>query len=341
MKEKKKITIKVIAEELNTSSSTVSRALNNSPRISKKMRKRIQDVAQKYNYKPDFRAASLRKGSKSTIAVIVPKVNRNFFSLVLSGIDQVVTPRGFNVLICQTFESYQKEVELLNSLMFGKVDGLIASISTETKNFEHFKQWDTKGLPLVFFDRVVDSMQVSKVIIDDYLGGSQAMEHLVGNGAKTIAHFSGPSHINVYFNRTRAYFDILKSNNIPFNKDLLFENTITRETGYEAMQTILQRKQLPDAIYSSGDYSALGAILCAREAGLKIPEDIMITGFANEPWDSFADPTLTSIDQHAFDIGRQAAKLLIEQIVSQEDQLLPRTVVLNPELIIRNSSKRL
>lgn len=337
---RKKITIQDIARELNTTSSTVSRALNDNPRISKKMRKAVQEFAQKHNYQPDFRAASLRKGSGKTIGVMVPKVDRHFFATVLSGIDEIITSYGYSVLICQTFESLEKEEQLVKSLMHGKVDGLIASVSTETINATHFEQWTKKHLPLVFFDRVIDSMQVSKVVIDDYYGGCLAMEHLIEMGARKIAHFAGPRHINVYRNRTRAYKDILSKYNIPFDESMVFENTITRETGCKAMTQIANWKKLPDALFSSGDYSALGAILCAKNHHISVPQDLIVTGFANEPWNSFFDPPLTSIDQHAFDIGRQAAKLLIEQIEIQNVEFLPRTIVLNPELIIRKSSTR-
>ncbi|MFW5891944.1 MAG: LacI family DNA-binding transcriptional regulator [Bacteroidota bacterium] len=336
----KKITIQDIARELNTTSSTVSRALNDNPRISKKMRKAVQEFAQKHNYQPDFRAASLRKGSGKTIGVMVPKIDRHFFATVLSGIDEIITSYGYNSLICQTFESLEKEEQLVNSLMHGKVDGLIASISTQTKTSVHFEQWVNKNLPLVFFDRVIDSMQVSKVVINDYYGGCLAMEHLIEAGAKKIVHFAGPQHINVYRDRTRAYKDMLNKNNIPYDEKLVFENTITRETGYKAMNEIARWKKLPDALFSSGDYSALGAILCAKDHNISVPGDFIVTGFANEPWNSFFDPPLTSIDQHAFDIGRQAAKLLIEQIENHDITFLPRTILLNPELIIRKSSTK-
>ncbi len=337
---KKKYTISDIASELNTSTSTISRALQDSPRISLKMRKAAQDLARKHNYEPDFRASSLRKGSGRTIAVMLPKIDRHYFATVLSGIDEVAAPAGYSVLICQSFESYEKEKQLVKNLMHGRVDGIISSISIETKKFRHFEQLITKGLPLVFFDRVCENVKASKVMVDDYLGASMAMEHLVANGCKRIAHFSGPQHINVYRNRTKGYYDILKKYNMEPDEALVFKDAITRDEGCGAMQKILLLDQLPDAIFSSGDYSALGAILCARKAGIKFPEQIAITGFANEPWDSFFDPPLTSIDQHAFETGKQAATLLLQQIESKDESFVPRTIVLSPDLIIRKSSQR-
>jgi LacI family transcriptional regulator len=337
---KKKYTILDIARELGTTSSTVSRALQNNPRISLKMRKAVQKLAKKYNYQPDFRASSLRTGTGHTIGVLVPKVDRHFFSTILSGIDEVASQANYNVLICQSFESLEKEIQLVNSLMHGRVDGLIASISIETVKVSHFEQVIAKGLPLVFFDRVCESLKASKVVVDDYLGATLVMEHLIANGCKRIAHFAGPQHINIYQNRTRGYRDVLGKHGMEIDESIIFHNVITREAGCHTMQNILKMKDRPDAIFSSGDYSALGAILCARQSGIKIPEELAVTGFANEPWDSFFDPPLTSVDQHAFDIGKQAATLLLQQIENKDSVFVPRTIVLEPELVVRKSSLR-
>ncbi len=335
---KKKYTIHEIAKELNTTSSTVSRALQNNPRISAKMRKAVQELAELHNYQPDFRASSLAKGYGKTIGVLVPKIDRHFFSTVLSGIEEIAAADNYNVLVCQSFESYEKELDLVKNLMNGKIDGLIASISIETKQAPHFEKVVEKGLPLVFFDRVCETVNASKVVIDDYAGACMVMEHLIENGCRNIAHFAGPQHINVYRNRTRGFYDIMQKYNLEINKELVFNNVITRDTGCQAMQKIIASQNLPDAIFSSGDYSALGAILCAREAGVKVPDEIALTGFANEPWDSFFDPPLTSVDQHAFEIGKQSATILIQQIENDKSDFVPRTVTLSPELIIRKSS---
>jgi LacI family transcriptional regulator len=338
MVSKKKYTIADIAKELNTTISTVSRALQNHPRISLKMRNAVQELAVKNNYQPDYRASSLRRGSAKTIGVLVPKVDRHFFATVLSGIDDVLADANYSVIICQSFESYEKEKQIVHNLMNGKVDGIIASISTETMDASHFELMISKGLPLVFFDRVWEPLRVSKVLVDDYLGATMAVEHLINGGCTRIAHFAGPQHINVYKNRTKGYINTLKKHGLEIDQSLIFNDVITRDTGCKAMKQILKLENRPDAIFSSGDYSALGAILCAKDAGVIIPDDIAITGFANEPWDSFFEPTLTSVDQHAFDIGRQAATLLLEQLNNVKSTFVPRTVVLTPELIIRKSS---
>lgn len=339
---KKKYTIHDIARELNTTASTVSRALQDNPRISLEMRNRVKEMALKLDYQPNFRALSLRTGSGRTIGVLVPQVDRHFFATVLRGIDEVATQAGYNVLICQSYESLAKEQTLTRSLLGGKVDGLIASVSIETSNEKNFETFVKKGVPLVFFDRVLDGLIAGKVVIDDYKGAVLAVEHLISEGCRRIAHFAGPQHIKVYANRTAGYLDTLKKHGLEPDPELIFHGVITRETGCEAMQKIRNMVPRPDAIFSSGDYSALGAMLCAMEAGLKVPHDMAFVGFANEPFGSIITPTLSSIDQHALEMGRQAALLLIEEIECKNSNknFVPRTVILDPHLIPRGSTKR-
>ncbi len=340
MQKKKKYTIQDIAKKLNTTASTVSRALQDNPRISVKMRQAVKELADKLNYSPDFRALSLKTGTGRTIGVMVPHIDRYFFSSVLRGIDEVATEANYNVLICQSFESYDKEVGLIKSLMHGKTDGMLVSISRETHDGAHFELLRKRGIPLVFFDRTMEKMPVSQVVIDDYQGACQSVEHLVEQGCQRIAHFAGPQHINVYRNRTKGYYDTLKKMGLPVDESIIFFDAITRDKGCEAMKKILTMPVRPDAIFSSGDYSALGAIMCAREASVKIPDEIAISGFANEPFGAIIDPSLTSVDQHGITMGRKATELLIEELESKDQPFTPRTETLEPDLIIRQSSVR-
>jgi LacI family transcriptional regulator len=339
MNKKKRYTIQDIANELNTTASTVSRALQDNPRISEKMRKAVKDLADKLDYHPDFRALSLKTGSGRTIGVMVPHIDRHFFSTVLRGIDEVATELNYNVLICQSYESSEKEEMLIKSLLSGKVDGMLVSVAVSTKKADHFELLGKRGIPLVFFDRVWLPMNVSKVVIDDYSGAVASVRHLVEHGCRNIAHFAGPQHINVYKNRTAGYIDTLQEFGLEVKEQLIFHNTITRETGCAAMSDILKMQNRPDAIFSSGDYSALGAIICARENGIKIPDELAVTGFANEPFGAIIDPSLTSVDQHGAEMGRQAASLLIEEMESKTEPFIPRSIVLNPVLIVRKSSQ--
>jgi LacI family transcriptional regulator len=338
MTSKKKYTIHDIARELNTTASTVSRALKDNPRISEKMRKAVKEMASKLDFQPDFRGQSLKAGKGRTIGVLVPQVDRHFFSTVLRGIDEVASGADYNVLICQSYESREKEISVTGGLLSGKVDGLIASIATETDSASHFEMFGRRGIPLVFFDRVIESMNVSKVLTDDYRGSVLSVEHLIEEGCKIIAHFAGPQHINVYRDRTSGYLDTLKKNGLTIDEKLIFNNTITKEKGYSAMEKILKISPRPDAVFSSGDFSALGAMIHAMESGVNVPEDIAVTGFANEPFDTLISPSLTSVEQHAIQMGRDAASLLIEEIEFSTGEFAPRTIIVKPELIIRNSS---
>jgi LacI family transcriptional regulator len=335
----KKYTLHDIARELNVSASTVSRALQNNPRISEGMRRNVKELADKMEYQPDFRAMSLRKGSGKTIGVLLPQVDRHFFATVLRGVDEVSSEAGYNVLICQSYESVAKEAALARSLMTGKIDGLLASISIETRNGEHFEQFRRKNLPLVFFDRALESMQVSQVILDDRKGAMMAVEHLIENGRKKIAHFAGPGHIQIYANRTQGYLDALKKHDFTVDERLILKGVITRQAGCEAFRILNDRVDKPDAIFSSGDYSALGAMICAKEAGLRVPQDLAFVGFANEPFGSIINPTLSSVDQHALEMGRQAATLLIQEIENKTKSFIPRKIVLDPLLIVRQSTQ--
>lgn len=302
------------------------------------MRNAVRDLADRLDYHPDFRALSLKKGSGRTIGVMVPHVDRHFFSTVLRGIDEVATTSNYSVLICQSYESQEKEEALIRSLMHGKVDGMIVSIASGTRETEHYELLVRKGIPLVFFDRVWESMPVARVVIDDYKGACMVVEHLIKEGCVRIAHFAGPQHINVYKDRTKGYCDTLRKHGLPVEQSLIFNNVITRETGCQAMKMILSMKKRPDAIFSSGDYSALGAMICAREAGVNVPVEMAFAGFANEPFDAIIEPPLTSVDQRGVEMGRQAATLLIEEMENKEAAFVPRTVVLAPELIVRQSS---
>jgi len=341
MSGKKKYTLQDIARELNTSISTVSRALKDHPRISAEMCEKVQKFALEHNYQPDFRASSLRMGSNRTIGVLVPRIDINFFARVLRGIDEICSMDNYNVMICQSFDSLQKEMKLVNSLLNGKIDGLIASISIETQDGDHFNSLIDKGLPLVFFDRVLHSLNVHKVVIDDYKGAYESVEHLIRNGYKRIAHFAGPQHHNIYSQRKLGYLEALKNNGFEIDEEIIFHNTIVQETGYKAMQKIREMKNPPDAIFSSSDYAILGAIVYAKKHGIEIPKQLGLTGFANEPFDDLYAPSITSVDQHPIMMGQKAARLLIDAMEKKNKATEPQILKLDPTLIVRQSSSRL
>jgi LacI family transcriptional regulator len=337
---KAKVTIHDIAKQLNTTASTVSRALQDHPRISKAMKIAVLELAEKLNYHPNFIASSLRKGHGNTIGVVIPHIDRYFFSSVISGIDEVAAEAGYNVLICQTYDSEKKEKNIVETLINGKVDGLLVSLASGTYNLNHFNQTMAKGVPLIFFDRVPDNIDVSKVEIDDFLGAKIAVNHLLNQGYRKIVHFSGPLHLSIYSNRFLGYKSALEEHGIDFKEEYVFKEILTKELGEAAVEKILKFNPLPDAIFSASDYSAMGALLALKERNVQIPAEIAVVGFANEPYASVLEPPLSSVDQHSKEIGQAAARLIFDEINQKSGTFISKRIMLTPDLIIRKSSQK-
>lgn len=335
---KGRVTIHDLAKELNITPSTVSRALADHPRISASTKKAVIKLAKKLNYQPNSIASSLRTGKGNTIGVIIPRISRHFFSTVIGGIEEVANQAGYNVLICQSHESYEKEVENVKALVNGRVDGLLVSIATETKNYNHFKMAKDRGIPLIFFDRVFSELEVSRVVLDDEEGAYQATKHLIDQGCKRIAHLAGPEHINVYYNRRAGYLKAMKEAGLKIREEYYITECLTRKSGHEAGERLSTLKEPPDGIFAAGDYSCLGAMLSFKERGFRIPEDVAFVGFANEPFTSVMEPQLTTVEQHSLQMGRYVANLFLEEIRNKEEKFIPRTLTIQPELIIRSSS---
>ncbi len=340
-KRKQQVTIHDIAKQLNTTASTVSRALQDHPRISQAMKTAVLELAGKLNYQPNFIASSLRKGHGNTIGILIPRIDRNFFSSVIGGIEDVAADAGYNVIICQSYDSEEKEKTIVETLINGKVDGLLVSMASGTKNTTHFKQAIDKGLPLIFFDRSSPDLDVSKVEIDDFQGAYMAVSHLIAQGCHRIVHFSGPLNVSIYSNRFKGYKAALEEHGITFDEKLHFPEVINRDSATSAIERIVNLKPMPDAIFSASDYSALGAITALKEKNVRIPEDIAIVGFANEPYAEIITPSLTSVDQHSREIGQEAAKLFFEELALHGNNFVSKRVMLTPDLIIRDSSKKL
>ena len=338
---KAKVTIHDIAKQLNTTASTVSRALQDHPRISQGMKKAVLDLAEKLNYHPNFIASSLRKGHGNTIGIVIPRIDRNFFSSVIGGIEDVAAEAGYNVLICQSYETEEKEKNIVETLINGKVDGLLVSLASGTSNLSHFEQTIEKGVPLIFFDRTAPNLDVSKVEIDDFLGAHMAVSHLISQGCRRIVHFSGPLNVSIYANRFKGYKAALEDHGIAYDEKLHIPQTLTRDKGAEAIESLLKLKPMPDVIFSASDYSALGSIIELKEKNIKIPEDIAVVGFANEPYAAIITPSLSSVDQHSREVGQAAAKLFFEELELHGSPYVSKRIMLIPELIIRDSSKKL
>lgn len=337
---KKKYTIHDIAKKLNITASTVSRALNDHPRISDATKKAVQKVALKLNYQPNNIAAALRNGRSNIIGIIVPTVDRNFFASIVRGIEEIANASKYNVMICQSYDSYEKEVATVEALLNARVDGIIASHAKETKNFEHFLKVREKGIPVILIDRTNDMLEVSQVVIDDYLAAYKATEHLIEQGCKRIGHFTNTRKINIYKERLRGYKEALLAHGLPYDESLIVESNLQLEDGRNSMLTLLSLPQLPDGVFSASAYGIMGALQTLKERGIKVPQEIALIGFTNEPFTSFSEPALSTVDQHSLRMGNAAAQIFLEEIADEEKKFIPQKIVLKPELVIRESSLR-
>jgi LacI family transcriptional regulator len=338
------VTIKDIARELGISPSTVSRALKDHPDISSDTKKAVNELAEKLNYQPNIVALSLRQKKTNTIGVIIPEVVHFFFSTVVGGIEDVAHQAGYNVILTQSNESYQREVINTKALFNSRVDGMLLSVSRETTNFDHIESVISKGVPIVFYDRMYGNPNTSKVIVDDYQGAKEAVLHLIEQGCKRIAHLEGAPNLIVSKDRLRGYQDALNEKNLEVKDSFTVVcPTNSFDEGKKATKRLLDLPAPPDAIFAYDDPMAMGAMMAIKEKGLKIPQDIAVMGFSNMFFGELLEPSLSTVDQPGFEMGQEAARLLIRQIEvkdKDQDDLNPETKVLKTRLIIRDSSLR-
>lgn len=337
-----KVTIYDIAKKLDITAATVSRALNNNPKISSATRKLVLEAATKMNYKQNRLAQALRSGKSNNVGVIVPRIDSNFFASVIRGIEEQLHPEGYQVIICQTHEDEKREIENINTLVNAQVDGILMSISNVTAENELvIKRVIAKNLPLVFFDRKLNLDGVSSVTINDFEGGYMATKHLIEQGCKSIAHLAGDQSLDIYKNRFKGYKQALIDNGIPFNEEYVLRTKSNVEAGIDAAKKLLQLKNPPNAIFSSSDFAGLGAIQEIKERGIKIPKEFCVVGFGNEPFTKFMELSISSVDQSPMEMGKMAAKVFLEQISSNDKLKIEKKVVLVPQLLKRKSSNKL
>ncbi len=338
--EKIEVTIHDIAKILGIDSSTVSRALNNSSRVAQKTKDKIQEKARELGYQKNHLATNLRKSKTSILGVVVPRISRHFFSSAISGIEETAYRLGYTVIICQSLEQLEKEKNILDTLLANRVEGVLISISMETQNYDHFENLKNRNIPFVFFDRHCNIPNNSNVLIDDYQAGFDATEHLILNGKKCIAHFSGPQNLEIYKNRFLGYKAALKKHNIDFIEELVLSSSLMEKDGIENTKKVLALSLKVNGIFSANDVAAIGAIKFLKTKNINIPMDIAIVGFSNEPISSVIEPPLTTINQSGFEIGKTSAELLISQITNKSLEFRNKTIIIKPNLIQRKSSKR-
>lgn len=340
MKTKKKTTIKDIASVLNISAAAVSKALHDDARISEKTKKAVKQVAKNLNYQPNHLASALRSGKSKLVGVIVPRTNSNFFSSVIENIEEVLNKKGYNIIITQSNESFKKECDNIDTLLYTQVDGIIASMANETIDLEHYEKVKSKGIPLILFDRGENDLNVDYIGIDDYNSSQIIVKHLVDEGCKRIAHIGGFKHTRIFNNRIRGYLDALKKYNLPLDSELLLESSLTKKEGRQKMQQLLNLKNRPDAVYVAGDYAALGALQILNENNINMPNEIALVGFGNEPFTEMVTPSITSVHQHNADIGKLAAETFLRYTKEKTINQSLKKQILKAELIIRTSSNK-
>lgn len=336
-------TIKDIARELNVSASTVSRALQDYPGISSETKRKVKEMADKLNYRPNAIALSLRHSRSFTIGVIIPEVVHFFFSTVISGIEEVAFSRGYKVILTQTNEKLIREKSSVDTMLSNQIDGILVSFSKETVAFDHFSNLLEKGFPIVFFDRVPEIQDAITVTVDDYRGAYEATKHLLLQGYRNIIHLSGPSNLLISKERARGYKDALADHGFNFDPASIVECFKgTDDEAQKITSEILEKfPKRPDAFFAHNDMAAVGAMLACKAAGLRIPEDVGIVGFSNWQFCSMIDPSLSSVSQPGFSMGAKATEILLDWI---EKKLQPgeitKSVVLETELLVRKSSVR-
>ena len=335
-----KVTIHDIARALNINSSTVSRALNDSPRVTQKTKEKIIEKAKEMGYQRNLLASNLRKNITNTIGIVVPRISRHFFSSVIQGVEETAYLAGYSVFICQSLEQLEREKNILETLTANRVDGVLLSISMETTDYTHINSLKSRGIPLVFFDRHCNVSGNSNVLIDDYKGGFDATQHLISNGCKNIIHFSGPQELEIYKNRFKGYKEALRKNKIPFRAEYVISSRLMEHDGVANTKQLLTDNLNFDAIFSANDVAAIGAIKYLNEKGIKIPKEVAIVGFSNEPISTVIKPTLTTINQPGFEMGKRATHLLLKHIKNDSEFLNAETIVMESSLIERQSSQK-
>jgi len=337
---KTKITISDIAKELGIAPATVSRALSDHPEISASTKKKVKAAAERLDYLPNKIASSLRSGKTKIIGVLIPTAEHLFFGSVIHGISNLASTHGYDVLIYQSNESEEFEKKGIDTFIGARVDGILVSISKNTTDFSHFKSVKDKNIPIAFFDRTNDDLEISSVCTDDYSGAYMATESLIKSGYSRIAHISGPQHIKAFAERVRGYKSALDRYNISFDQNLIYNGDISIEAGRKGVQYFLGLTDKPNAIFTVEDFTALGVLKELKDKGIKVPSEFGVVGFCNDLFGEHITPSLSTIDQQTVQMGEEAFNLIYELILKKGEKTNYQKRILAPILITRESSKK-
>ena len=329
-------TIKEIANRLNVSVSTVSRALHNHPSIGLRTKMQVQQLAKELNYEPNQKAIFFKQGETFTIGVILPNLREEYFSIAINGIEDVAIKNKYNVIISQSHDDPEREKQIVDTMRKSRVDGIVVSIAKNTINFDHFLQLENFNIPVVFFDRVPADIKTSKVMQDDYHGAFEAVRHLITNGYRRIAHISATKELTITQKRLQGYIDALQKHNLPIREEWIIYSGFSQESGEKDTYELLKCKIKPDAIFALNDRKAVGVMVALKNKKITIGKQMGVIGFADDPVASVITPTLTTISVPAVDIGKISCELLFKHI--KKKNFSPQETTLPCELIVREST---
>ena len=338
---KHRVTIKELAKELKISTSTVSRALGDKWDVNPETRKAVLELAEKWNYRPNPISLSLKQQQTMTIGVVIPEFMNTFFPEVIIGIQSTLEAEGYSILISQSNESSEKELKNIKNLEARLVDGFIISLTGVSVNTEYLQKLLDRNTPLVLFNRVCDSLDSPRVVINDYKWAFEAVEHLIDQGFKKIVHLAGPDNLQLSRQRKKGYIDALQKHNFPVEDKFIIPCGLVMEKDVLAAHRILEMEEKPDAIFAVNDPVAIGAMKTLQKNGVNIPKDMGVVGFSESQMAMIVEPNLTSVEQPTFEMGKIAAELLLEQLKNKKDEaVLNKCITLNARLNIRESSLR-
>jgi LacI family transcriptional regulator len=336
----KDVTIYDLANELNVSVATVSRALKDDPVVNKNTRKKIYELAEKVGYQSNLFAKNLRSQKTNTIGLIVAKIASHFQASVISGIEDIANKQGYNLIISQSSEQYLKEEASARTMFNNRVDGLLVSLAFDTKKLKHFEPFFKKNIPVIFFDRVMQHVNSTSVVINNEQAAYEATKHLIEQGCKRIIHITAPIKQNVYIDRLKGYRQALEYHKISFKNENVMIGNLSQAAGAGAAKKILRMNPMPDGVFAANDNCAVGCMLALKKKGIKIPGTIAFVGFNNDPVSEVIEPNLTTINYSGYEVGRVAAQQLISHLQGLSTIYSTNTIILKSELIIRASSLR-
>ena len=333
-----KVNLKDLAKALNISISTVSKALRDSHEIGDETKKMVISKAQFMGYSPNPYAGFLRNQKSKTIAIVLPELTNNYFIQAISGAESIAHDNGYHILIYATNDNKEKETSILNHLLNGRVDGVLMSVSSNTSEYEHINELIQAGIPIVFFDRICHEIETAKITTNDFASGFLATEHLIHSGCKKIAYLSISEHLSIDHKRKQGYLEALNKHDFSVDNDLIIQCNTDEKSNIQKIKKLLTSADKPDGIFASVERLALTTYHVCKENKITIPNDVKVISFSNLRTADLLNPSLTTITQPAFEIGKEAAKILFKHLAKRKSIIPNENIVINSELTIRGST---